>query len=156
MPGNPRDRRLAEQEGARFRWLAQPVGFRPGEDGRLAFMDCVEMRLDEPDLSGRRRPLPVDDSQFAVEVDTVILALGYLGDPATIGRIPGLEADAGHLVVIDPQTGATSREGLYAGGDSVLGPALVVTAVAQGRRAAEAMHGHMTAERLATHGAERA
>ncbi len=143
MPGNPRDRQLARQEGARFRWLAQPLAFRSGEDGRLAFMDCVEMELGEPDLSGRRRPLPVEGSQFTVEVDTVILALGYLGDPVTVDRIPGLEADEGHLIVIDPETGATSREGLYAGGDSVLGPALVVTAIAQGQRAAVAMDRHM-------------
>lgn len=147
MPGNPRDRTLARQEGARFRWLVQPVGYRPGHDGSLAFMDCVEMELGEADSSGRRRPLPVEGSEFTEEVDTVILALGYLGDESLVSRISRLETDDGHLIVIDPETGATSREGLYAGGDAVLGPALVVTAVEQGRRAAEAMHRRMTADR---------
>lgn len=147
MPGNPRDRRLARQEGAEFRWLAQPIGFRPGTDGRLAFMDCVEMQLGEADSSGRRRPVPVDGSEFEVEVDTVVLALGYTGDESSVDCIAGLETAAGHLITIDSETGATSREGLFAGGDAVLGPALVVTAVAQARKAADAMHQQMMAVR---------
>ena len=147
MPGNPRDRELARQEGARFSWLTQPTGFRAGDHGRLAFMDCIRMELGEPDSSGRRRPVPVEGSEFVVEVDTVVLALGYEGDRRSVSRVEGLEADRGHLIVIDPDSGATSREGVYAGGDAVLGPALVVTAVAQGRRAAEAMHQRMTAAR---------
>lgn len=144
MPGNPRDRELARQEGAQFNWLVQPIGFRAGDDGRLAFMDCIRMELGEPDSSGRRRPVPVEGSEFVVEVDTVVLALGYEGDRLSVSRVEGLAADRGHLIVIDPESGATSREGVYAGGDAVLGPALVVTAVAQGRRAAEAMHQYMT------------
>jgi glutamate synthase (NADPH/NADH) small chain len=147
MPGNPRDRALARQEGARFEWLAQPVRFLAGEDGRLAGMRCIRMALGDPDASGRRRPVPVEGSEFEVDVDTVILALGYTGDEASVGSVPGLQADPGHLIVIDPGTGATSREGVYAGGDAVLGPALVVTAVAQGRRAAEAMDAYLTASR---------
>jgi len=147
MPGNPRDRNLARQEGARFRWLAQPIGFRPGSDGRLAFMDCVEMQLGEADSSGRRRPMPVDGSEFSAEVDTVVLALGYTGDESSVDCIAGLDTGGSHLITIDPETGATSRGGLFAGGDAVLGPALVVTAVSQGRKAAEAMHEHMMAAR---------
>lgn len=143
MPGNPRDRTLARQEGARFTWLAQPVRFRPGEDGRVAFMDCVRTELGEPDSTGRRRAVAIDGSEYATAVDTVILALGYEADRQSLACIEGLEADESSLAVIDPDTGATSREGLYAGGDAVLGPALVVTAVAQGRNAAEAMHRHM-------------
>lgn len=145
MPGNPRDRDLARQEGARFRWLTQPVRFRQGEDGRVRFMDCVRMELGEPDGSGRRRPVPVADSAFTVEVDTVVLALGYTGDGESIRRVGRLKTGDGHLIEIDDATGATSRAGVFAGGDAVLGPALVVTAIAQGRRAAEAMHAHMKA-----------
>jgi glutamate synthase (NADPH/NADH) small chain len=152
MPGNPRDRMLARQEGAVFRWLAQPIGFRPGKDGRLAFMDCVEMQLGDADSSGRRRPVPVDGSEFEVEVDTVVLALGYTGDESSVDCIAGLDTAAGHLITIDSETGATSRQGLFAGGDAVLGPALVVTAVAQGRKAAEAMHRHMMATRSSAAG----
>lgn len=144
MPGNPRDRELARQEGATFRWLVQPVRFEAGDDGRLASMDCEEMRLGEPDASGRRRPVPVEGSRFEAAVDTVILALGYVGDAETVRSVGDLASVDGALIEIDPETGATSREGVFAGGDSVLGPALVVTAVAQGRRAARAMHEHMT------------
>ncbi len=146
MPGNPRDRELARQEGARFRWLAQPVHFRPDADGRLAFMDCVEMALGEPDDSGRRRPVPVEGSGFTAEVDTVILALGYGGDVDSVQSVPDLDAGGSGLIRIDEETGSTSREGVFAGGDAVLGPALVVTAVAQARRAALAMHEQMMAD----------
>jgi len=144
MPGNPRDRTLARQEGAEFRWLTQPVRFRPGADGRVGFMDCMRMELGEPDASGRRSPVPVPGSEFSIEVDSVLLALGYLPDAQTVRRVGGLETDRGHLIAIDPATGATSRPGVYAGGDAVVGPALVVTAVAHGHRAAEAMHAFMT------------
>ena len=145
MPGNRRDRALARQEGARFEWLAQPVRFRAGRDGRLARMHCIRMTLGEPDPLGRRRPVPVEDSEFEVDVDTVVLALGYVGDSASVSGVADLQTDEGHLILIDPDTGATSREGVFAGGDAVLGPALVVTAVAQGRRAARAMDAYLKA-----------
>jgi glutamate synthase (NADPH/NADH) small chain len=146
MPGNPRDRTLAREEGARFEWLAQPVRFR-GANGRLAFMDCLRMELGEPDASGRRRPVPLGGSEFTEKVDTVILALGYLADDHAVRAVDGLDSDDSFLIVADPDTGATSRPGVYAGGDAVLGPALVVTAVAQGRRAAEAMDRYMVESR---------
>jgi glutamate synthase (NADPH/NADH) small chain len=145
MPGNPRDRALARQEGARFEWLAQPLRFRAGADGRLEGMRCIRMTLGEADSSGRRRPVPVEGSEFEVDVDTVILALGYMGDSASVGVVADLRTDEDHLIVIDPDTGSTSREGVFAGGDAVLGPALVVTAVAQGRRAARAMDAYLKA-----------
>ncbi|MDP2471433.1 MAG: NAD(P)-dependent oxidoreductase [Candidatus Palauibacterales bacterium] len=145
MPGNERDRDLARQEGARFEWLVQPTRLLPGPDGRVTAMECVRMRLGEPDSSGRRRPVKVAGTAFRVEVDTVILALGYLPDGDTVHGIPGLEVDDRALIETDPRSGATSREGLYAGGDAVLGPALVVTAVQHGMRAAEAMHRQLTA-----------
>ena len=78
------------------------------------------------------------------EVDTVILALGYLADTDTVATVSDLEVDERSLIAIDSESGMTSREGLFAGGDAVLGPALVVTAVEQGRRAAESMHRFMT------------
>jgi glutamate synthase (NADPH/NADH) small chain len=147
MPGNPRDRALAREEGARFEWLVQPVRFRRGANGGLGFMDCMRMELGEPDPSGRRRPVPIEGSEFSQEVDTVVLALGYLADDRAVEAAAGVQCDDRHLIVTDVETGATTRQGVYAGGDAVLGPALVVTAVAQGRCAAEAMDRYMTESR---------
>ena len=145
MPGNERDRTLARQEGAVFEWLVQPVRLIAGADGRVGAMECIRMCLGEPDASGRRRPVEIPGSVFEIEVDTVILALGYLADRDTVASVADLDVDARSLITIDAESGMTSREGLFAGGDSVLGPALVVTAVEQGLRAAEAMHRYMTA-----------
>jgi glutamate synthase (NADPH/NADH) small chain len=113
-------------------------------------MECVRNDLGEPDASGRRRPIPVAGSEFTVKVDTVVLALGYASDRAAVDAAGGVEADVAGRIVIDPATGATRREGVFAGGDAVSGPSLVVTAVAQARRAAEAMHRHMTSTTVGT------
>ncbi len=144
MPGNPRDREMARQEGAHFEWLAQPVRFVAGPNGRVAAMQCVRMSLGEADASGRRRPVQVPGSDFLVDVDTIILALGYSADRDTVAGVTGLDTDEAARITIDPESGATSREGVFAGGDSVLGPALVVTAIEQARHAADAMHRYMT------------
>jgi glutamate synthase (NADPH/NADH) small chain len=149
MPGNVRDRSLAREEGTRFRWLSQPERFTSGPDGRLQAMDCLEMELGEPDTSDRPRPVPVASSGFTVEVDTAILALGYEPDRAAVGAVPHLVVDEKGRISIDSETGATSRDGVFAGGDSVLGPALVVHAVVQGRAAAEAMHRHLVGDPVA-------
>jgi glutamate synthase (NADPH/NADH) small chain len=145
MPGNERDRALARQEGANFEWLAQPIRLFPGPDGRVGLMECVRMCLGGPDASGRRRPVQVPGSVFRVEVDAVVLALGYEADRHTVAGVGELQADDRYLITIDPESGATSREGVFAGGDAVLGPALVVTAIQQGRRAAEGMHRYLMA-----------
>ncbi|MDT8436819.1 MAG: FAD-dependent oxidoreductase, partial [Gemmatimonadota bacterium] len=140
MPGNPRDRALAREEGARFEWLAAPVRLHGDAGGRVRAMTLVDMRLGEPDASGRRRPEPVAGSERIVDVDTVVLALGYLPDAGLVGRLAGVETEPDGRIRIDPATGATSRAGVYAGGDAVLGPALVVDALAHARRAVESMH----------------
>jgi glutamate synthase (NADPH/NADH) small chain len=143
MPGNEKDRTLAKEEGVRFEWLTQPLRFDGDEAGRVVSMQCQLMELGEPDESGRRRPLPVDGSEFTVPVDTVVLALGYWPDPLVGETTPGLETHDWGLVSIDESTGRSSRENVFAGGDDVNGPDLVVTAVAQARIAAQAMHQHM-------------
>ena len=136
MPGGAKDRKLAREEGAEYQFLTQPVRFIPGKGGRLAAVECVLMELGEPDESGRRRPVPIEDSDFIVEADTAILALGYWPDETIVKTTPGLETHKWGLIVTDPETGATSREGIFAGGDAVTGPDLVVTAMAAGRKAA--------------------
>ncbi len=140
MPGGKKDRQMAREEGARYRFLTQPVRFIAGEDGHLAAVECIEMVLGEPDSSGRRRPVPVKDSNFSVACDTAILALGYWPDPILSKTTPDLEThDWGLITVTNKETGATSRPGVFAAGDCVTGPDIVVTAMVGGRRAAAAI-----------------
>ena len=119
MPGGPKDRQLAREEGAQYQFLTQPIRFIADENGSLAQIECIRMVLGEPDAKGRRKPVPVEDSNFIVEADTAILALGYWPDPIIGDTTPGLKTRNWGLIVIDPETGATSRPGVFAGGDGV-------------------------------------
>lgn len=139
MPGGSHDRELAREEGARYQFLTQPVRFIANEDGQLAQVECIRMELGEPDQKGRRRPVPVEGSNFIVEADTAVLALGYWPDPIIGDTTPDLKTHKWGLIVADSSTGATTRPGVFAGGDDVTGPSLVVTAMVAGRNAAEAI-----------------
>jgi glutamate synthase (NADPH/NADH) small chain len=143
MPGSKKDRNLAREEGANYQFLTQPIRFIAGEDGRLAQIECIRMELGEPDAKGRRKPVPVEGSNFILEADTAVLALGYWPDPIIGDTTPELKTHKYGLIVADPQTGATTRPGVFAGGDDVSGPDLVVTAMAAGRRAAAAIHKYL-------------
>lgn len=136
MPGGVKDRELALEEGAHYQFLTQPVRFIANEQGHLAQVECIKMELGEPDAKGRRRPVPVEGTNFIVEADSAILALGYWPDPTIGESTPGLNTHKYGLIVTDPKTGGTSRPGVFAGGDDVTGPDLVVTATVAGRRAA--------------------
>ncbi len=137
MPGGRHDREMAKEEGAQYEYLTQPVRFIAGDDGRLKEIECIRMELGEPDKSGRRRPVPIEGTNFIVEADTAVLALGYWPDPVIGETTPGLETRNWGLIVADKKTGTTSRPGVFAGGDVVTGPELVVTAMVAGRKAAE-------------------
>ena len=139
MPGGKKDRELAKEEGAKYRFLTQPVRFIAGPDGLVSGVECLQCELGEPDKSGRRRPVPIEGSNFIVSADTIILALGYWPDPLIGETTPDLQTHKYGLIVADKETGATSKPGVYAGGDDVTGPDLVVTAVAAGRRAARSI-----------------
>jgi glutamate synthase (NADPH/NADH) small chain len=143
MPGGKKDRELAREEGAHYRFLTQPVRFHAGSDGSVASVECLQCELGEPDASGRRRPVPIGGSNFSVPADTVVLALGYWPDPLLGETTPALETHKYGLIVADPETGATSRPGVFAAGDAVTGPDLVVTAMRGGRRAAEAIDAYL-------------
>ncbi|MBM3143929.1 MAG: NAD(P)-dependent oxidoreductase [Chloroflexi bacterium] len=146
MPGNSHDRELTVDEGAVYRFLTQPIKFIAGDDGKLAAVECVKMELGEPDSSGRPRPIPIEGSNFIIEVDTIIKALGYWPDD-TIGKTtPELETHKWGLIVTDAETGATSRKGVFAGGDGATGPDLVVTAMVAGRKAAAAIDRYLNEE----------
>jgi glutamate synthase (NADPH/NADH) small chain len=144
MPGGKKDRQMAQQEGAKYRFLTQPVKFIPGENGKLAAVECIEMELGEPDSSGRRRPVPIEDSNFSVAAETAILALGYWPDPVIGKTTPDLEThNWGLIKVVDPETGATTRPGVFAAGDCVTGPSIVGSAMAAGRKAAFAIDAYL-------------
>ena len=136
MPGGKKDRALAKEEGAKYRFLTQPVKFIAGENGKLAAVECIEMKLGEPDAKGRRKPVPVEGSNFRVDCDTAVLALGYWPDPIIGKTTPALDTHDWGLITADKKTGATSRPGVFSGGDCVTGPDLVVTAMVAGRKAA--------------------
>lgn len=144
MPGGRHDRELAREEGAHYQFLTQPVQFIAGENGRLKQIECIKMELGEPDAKGRRRPVPIEGSNFIIEADCAVLALGYWPDP-TIGETTAeLKTHKYGLIIADPETGLTSRPGVYAGGDDVSGPDLVVTAMVAGRKSAKAMHEYLS------------
>jgi glutamate synthase (NADPH/NADH) small chain len=130
---------MAKEEGAQYRFLTQPIKFLAGEDGKLAAVECLEMKLGEPDKKGRRKPVPIEGSNFIVECDTAVLALGYWPDPVIGKTTPELETHDWGLVTADQATGRTSRPGVFSGGDCVTGPDLVVTAMVGGRKAAWAI-----------------
>ena len=109
----------------------------------VSAVECLQCEFGEVDDSGRRRPVPIEGSNFTVEADTVILAIGYWPDPLLGETTPNLNTHKWGLFIVDPQTGATSRQGVYAGGDAVSGPDLVVTAVASGQRAAVGIHEYL-------------
>jgi glutamate synthase (NADPH/NADH) small chain len=139
MPGGAKDRTMAREERAKYRFLTQPIKFIPGEDGNLAAVECLQMELGEPDAKGRRKPVPIEGSNFIVECDTAVLALGYWPDPIIGKTTPNLETHDWGLITADKNSGATSREGVFSGGDCVTGPDLVVTAMVAGRKAAWAI-----------------
>ena len=143
MPGGGKDRQMAREEGAVYRFLTQPVKFMAGEDGKLAAIECIQMVLGEPDKRGRRRPVPVEGSNFIIECDTAVLALGYWPDPALGKSTPNLETHDWGLITADKATGITSRPGVFSGGDCVTGPDLVVTAMVAGRKAAWAIDAYL-------------
>ena len=145
MPGNAKERHHAEEEGAVIHYLTAPVEMLDLDgDGNVDAMRMIQMELGEPDASGRRRPVPVEGSEYQVEVDDVILAVGFWPDPLMGETTRDLETRRWGLVVVDEETGQTSRPEIFAGGDNVTGPALVNTALGAGKRAAEAINAYLT------------
>ncbi len=144
--GRIEERIHAVEEGVRFEYLASPLRFEAGPDGRVARVQFSRMELGEPDDSGRRRPVSTGE-EFTVAADTVVTAIGYKID-ADVPSGAGVALRDG-LVVIDKETGRTDRPGVFAGGDCVNGADLVVTALADARRAASAIDAFLASEREA-------
>jgi glutamate synthase (NADPH/NADH) small chain len=136
MLGRGEERKNAREEGVKFEMLTLPSRIIGDESGRVVSVECQRMELGEPDESGRRRPIPVKGSEFLSPADAVAIAIGYGADPLVPQTTSGLRSDRKALIQIAPD-GRTSRPGVFAGGDNVNGADLVVTALADGRRAAE-------------------
>jgi glutamate synthase (NADPH) small chain len=145
MLGREEERRHAKEEGVQFLWMTIPLRF-VGEDGKVTGVECQRAELGEPDESGRRRPVPVKGSEFILPADAVAIAIGYNADPLIPQTTSGLKANRWALLEVDPETMRTSMPGVFAGGDNVNGADLVVTALADGRRAAQAIDAYLTTE----------
>ena len=144
MPAAAEEVEALLHEGIEIDFLAAPARFE-GQGGRVAKMECVRMELGEPDESGRRRPVAKAGSEFTVPVDCVITALGQAVETSFLGSL-GVALGKGGVITIDPATGATNLEGVFAGGDVVTGPAYVIDAIAAGKKAARSISAYLRGE----------
>ena len=140
MPARVEEIHHAEQEGIQFKLLENPKRILGNDAGYVTGIELISMELGEPDSSSRRRPIPIEGSEHVFEVDTVIMAIGQNANPLLSSATPDMELNKWGYVVADPDTMATSKEGVYAGGDIVRGAATVILAMGDGRKAARAMH----------------
>jgi glutamate synthase (NADPH/NADH) small chain len=142
MPARQEEIENAEEEGILCRFLANPIRFVGDEKGWVRAMECVCMELGPPDDSGRRRPIPVKGSEFTMDTDTVIVAVGRTPNPIIQSTTAGLNTTKWGTIVTD-ENGTTSIEGVYAGGDIVTGEATVISAMGAGKKAARAIHEYL-------------
>ena len=142
-PARAEELEHAIEEGVQFMWLTAPVEIVGDSSGWVTGMRCQKMELGEPDSSGRRRPVPMPGSEFLLDVDTVIYALGTTANPIIAQTTPGLKTNKWGYIVVDDSTGMTSFPGVFAGGDIVTGAATVILAMGAGRRAAGGMLEYM-------------
>lgn len=142
LPARKEEVHHAMQEGIIFDMLTNPVEIIGNEKGWVSAMKCIKMELGEPDASGRRSPVPVEGSEFEIETDTVIMALGTSSNPLIAKTTAGLETTRRGGIVTD-ETGETSRPGVFAGGDAVTGAATVILAMGAGRTAAKAIDNYI-------------
>ena len=143
MPARAEEVHHAKEEGVQFKLLTNPVEYIGDENGWVTGMKCIRMELGEPDESGRRRPVPIKDSEFVIDVDTVVVAVGAMANPLVASTTPGLEINRWDYIVANDETGETSRKGVYAGGDIVTGSATVILAMGAGRNSARAIDAYL-------------
>jgi glutamate synthase (NADPH/NADH) small chain len=139
LPARLEEVEHAKEEGIHFYMLTNPVEILGDEKGFVNGMKCIKMELGEPDSSGRRRPVPVEGSEFVLETDFVIMSIGTSPNPLIANTTPGLEINKWGCIVADEITGETSRKGIFAGGDAVSGAATVILAMGAGKTTAEAI-----------------
>ena len=153
LPARMEEVEHAQEEGVDFRLLNNPIeilGYENPEDPRdpkngfVTGMTCIRMELGEPDERGRRRPVPIPGSEFTLDVDTVIIAIGTSPNPLIKSTTEGLEVNRRGGIIVDEATGATTRKGVFAGGDAVTGAATVISAMGAGKLAAKSIHEYLT------------
>ncbi len=144
MPAREEEIENAEAEGVIFDFLVNPVEFIGNEDGRIVGMKLIRMELGEPDESGRRRPVPIKDSEFIYDCDTAVIAIGQGPNPLALSTMKELKLNKWGYIEADMETGMTSIKGVFAGGDIVTGEATVIEAMGFGRRASIAIDKYLT------------
>ncbi len=144
LPARVEEVHHAKEEGIIFDLLTNPVEIMKDDKGWVTGMKCVKMELGEPDESGRRRPVVKPDSEFVMELDTVIMSLGTSPNPLISSTTKGLEVNKWKCIVADESNGMTSKEGVYAGGDAVTGAATVILAMGAGKAAAKGIDEYLS------------
>jgi heterodisulfide reductase subunit A len=142
MPANPWEIDAAEHEGVIIQYLAAPVEIL-GANGKVAGMKCIKMELGEPDDSGRRRPVPIEGSEYIIDAETIVPAISQGTDLSFLGQDHHLNLSRWNTFEIDEETGATNVAGVFAGGDVVTGPDIAIRAIAGGKRAAMGIHEYL-------------
>ncbi|MGD8226171.1 MAG: NADPH-dependent glutamate synthase [Desulfobacteraceae bacterium] len=144
MPARVDEIHHAEEEGIEFFLLTAPTRFLGDSEGRVTGVECLQMELGEPDESGRRRPVPIKGSEFQLECDLAVIAVGAGANPLLTQTTEGLELNKWGYIIADPETGKTTKKGVWAGGDIVTGQATVILAMGAGRLASDSIHKYLT------------
>lgn len=144
LPARVEEVHHAMEEGIKFELLTNPVEIIEDEKGLVTGMKCIRMELGEPDESGRRRPVEIKGSEFIMDVDTVIMSLGTSPNPLISSTTKGLETNRHGCIIANEEIGATSKEGVFAGGDAVTGAATVILAMGAGKAAAKGIHDYLS------------
>ena len=144
LPARVEEVHHAKEEGIVFDLLTNPVEILEDENNWVKGIRCIRMELGEPDASGRRRPVPVPGSEFVIDVDTVIMALGTSPNPLISATTEGLTVDKRKCIIADDENGKTEKEGVFAGGDAVTGAATVILAMGAGKAAAKGIDEYLS------------
>jgi glutamate synthase (NADPH/NADH) small chain len=150
MPARAEEAENAEEEGIEFNLLTNPIRFIGNDRGFLEKVECVKQRLSEPDQSGRRRPEPIEGSNFTIDIDTAVIAIGQSPNPIIQQTTEGLQTTRHGTIVVNEETMQTALPGVYAGGDVVSGAATVISAMGAGKKAAKAIHAYIIAKAAKT------
>ncbi|MFZ7113178.1 MAG: NADPH-dependent glutamate synthase [Desulfatiglandales bacterium] len=144
MPARSAEIHHAEEEGIEFFLLTAPTKFAGNGQGHVVGMECLKMELGEPDESGRRRPVPIKGSEFMMDCDLAVISVGAGANPLLTQSTPDLKLNKWGYIIADPETGKTSKKGVWAGGDIVTGMATVILAAGAGRMASDSIHQYLT------------
>jgi glutamate synthase (NADPH/NADH) small chain len=144
MPAREAEIHHGEEEGIEFQLLTAPVRFLGDDQGRVTAVECLRMELGEPDASGRRRPVPIPGSEYIIDIDLAVIAIGAGANPLLTRATPGLALNKWGYIVADPKAGKTMKPRVWAGGDIVTGSATVILAMGAGRLASKSIHDYLT------------